>query len=120
MTAQPGHGEHAWLVIRNDYNLQVGSPRIAEFSVYVDGRFAGSALLGGSFRTAVAPGAHTLRIRTRYWYYYSKRLTVNIDQGETLLFGADIPTFNNKKKGMMRLIYDPLHSLVLEVVKNGS
>jgi hypothetical protein len=52
------------ITVRNDYEW-IGDPRAGEFVTYIDGRYAGSVILGETREFPVDPGTHTLRVRFR-------------------------------------------------------
>jgi hypothetical protein len=97
------------IAIRNDYGW-VGDPRAGEFLTYIDGRYAGSVILGETKEFPVDPGTHTLRIRNKW--FLSSRKAVEVPTGSAVHFRADIP-----KDGFLRRmsgLWDPFHWLVLE------
>jgi len=101
------------IVVANAYQW-IGNPAAAGFTVYVDGKRAGVALLGQTCSQQVEPGAHVLRVRL--WYFLSPRVMVDLRPGETRRFSADIPRKQPLWRRMVRGMVDPLHSLSLEEV----
>lgn len=103
----------ATLVVENSYQW-VGSPGAGGFVVYVDGKRAGAATLGGQLRVRVDPGQHTLRVRL--WWYFSPTAKLTVEPGQTRRFSADIPRQRMVLARIVRGFFDPLHSLSLEEI----
>ena len=76
------------LVVRNDYRWLL-NPRWGEFHVYVDGRLAGVAPLGGAFALDLPQGDH--RVRVRLWFYLSKPIGIEISRMQPVILIADFP-----------------------------
>ncbi len=108
--------DDAVIAIRNDY-MWIGSPRLGEFSIYVDGRYAGRAALGATEKIPVSPGTHTVRVRL--WWYLSPRVTVEINSGSAVYFKVDIPRNRNLLNRMVKGMFDPFHLPVLEERADG-
>ena len=108
--------DDAVIAIRNDY-MWIGSPRLGEFNIYVDGRYAGRVVLGATEKIPVSPGTHTVRVGL--WWYLSPRVTVKVSSGSAIYFKADIPRKRNLLNRMVKGIFDPFHSLVLEEMTGG-
>jgi len=101
----------AAIVVFQDRNWS-GDPRLAAFTVSVDGKKVGQATLGSSLRVPVSPGSHTVRIRQ--WWYRSPRITVEVSSGSNVKLKADAPTDRGAFAGMVKLIFRPSTALVLE------
>ena len=110
----PASGDSAALVVENAYQW-VGSAAFGTFAVYVDGRRAGVAPLGGRLRLRVDSGQHTVRVRL-WWWYRSPTVRVTVGPGETRRLSADIPRQQMVLTRIVRGILDPFHSLSLEEV----
>jgi hypothetical protein len=98
------------ITVRNDYEW-MGDPRAGEFVTYIDGRYAGSVILGETKEFPVNPGSHTLRVRNKW--FMSRRKVVDVPAGSAVDFRADIPKDGNFLRRMSGL-WDPFHWLVLE------
>jgi hypothetical protein len=112
-----GRNHEAVIAVRNDYLWNL-NPESGEFIIYIDGRCAGRAALEATEEIPVAPGTHTVRVRL--WWFFSHRMTVDVDPGSAVYFRADIPRNGNFLFRMMKGMFDPFHFLVLEEVKDGS
>ena len=66
-----------------------GDPRMAVFTVYVDGSRAGSVALKSSIRLSLSPGIHRLRIRQ--WFFSSPDVPINVGPGQVIRLKADVP-----------------------------
>lgn len=104
------HPGTSLITVRNDYGW-MGNPRAGEFAAYIDGRYAGSVMLGETREFPVEPGTHTLRVRNKW--FMSRRQVVEVPAGSAVDFRADMLK-TNFLFGMAKLIFDPFHSLVLE------
>jgi hypothetical protein len=108
--ARPAREHAARIDIANNYRW-VGNPAAAGFTVYLDGKHAGVALVGQTLSQQVQPGPHVVRVRL--WYFLSPSVTINMPPGDTRQFSADIPrTLPWWRK--MRGLVDPFHWLSLE------
>lgn len=101
---------YSMITVRNDYGWML-EPSGGEFATYIDGRYAGSVMLGQTMEFSVAPGTHTLRVRNKW--FMSPRRTVELPPGKALDFRADIPREARFLRRMSGL-WDPFHWLVLE------
>lgn len=110
MTASGRPQRNAAIEVFNDYRL-IGDPRFGNFAVYIDGVKAGVAVLGGSVVARVEPGPHTIRVR--YGWYLSPRVDVDVEPAELARFGADVPREGPLAWRMLKLFFDPFHSLTL-------
>lgn len=109
----PGPAQKAsQIVVANDYQW-IGNPQAAGFAVYVDGKHAGVAPLGGTFSQQVDPGRHVVRVRL--WYFLSPRVELDVKPGETRRFSADRPRRVPWRRTMRGLV-DPFHWLSLQEV----
>jgi hypothetical protein len=106
-----GPSDDAVIAIRNDY-MWIGSPKLGEFSIYVDGGYAGRAAVGATETIPVSVGTHTVRVRL--WWYLSPRITVEVNSGSAVDFKADIRRNRNLLNRMVKGMFDPFHSLLLE------
>jgi hypothetical protein len=104
-TVPPQPGSTGCIAVINDYRW-VGAPKGGRFAVYLDGRFAGWAPLGGVFRLEVHPGTYFLRVRLNY--FFSPRVLVTVRQGETKLYSADRPR-PLLFLACLRALIDPFH-----------
>jgi hypothetical protein len=114
-----GHavGDSATLVVENAYQW-VGSAALGAFMVYVDGKRAGAATLGGQLRIQVDAGQHAVRVRL-WWWYRSPTVRLTVGPGETRRLSADIPRQQMVLARIVRGIFDPFHSLSLEEVRRA-
>lgn len=106
--------DSATLVVENAYQW-VGSAGLGAFVVYVDGKRAGVATLGGQLRVHVDSGQHNVRVRL-WWWYRSPMVRLTVGPGETRRLRADIPRQQMVLARIVRGILDPFHSLSLEEV----
>jgi hypothetical protein len=67
----------------------LGDPRMAAFTVYVDGSRFGKLALKSTIRFTLPEGVHRLRIRQ--FYFMSPTVTINVVSGQILRLKADIP-----------------------------
>ncbi len=111
MTSGPVDHGTSLIVVANHY-AWIGNPRMAGFTVYVDGKRAGVAPLGDTFSLQVEPGAHVVRVR--FWYFLSPRVSLDARPGETRRFSADIPRKLPVWRRFLGGMGDPLHMLSLE------
>lgn len=111
MRAEAMSGTDAVIVVRNCYQW-VGDPRLGKFAVYVDGKYRGSVPLSSSLATEVLPGKHTVRVRG--WWFMSPRVSVDVAEGETAAFEADIPHGPAMPRRMLSGLLTPWRSLCLE------
>jgi hypothetical protein len=102
-----GSPEAAIIVFQDRYWF--GDPRLAAFTVSVDGKKVGRAALNSSLRVPVSPGRHTVRIRQ--WWFRSSRITVEVSSGSNVKLKADAPT---GFAGMVKLMFRPSTALMLE------
>jgi hypothetical protein len=112
VSARAGRGPSS-LVVQNAYQW-AGTAGAGGFVVYVDGKRAGVATLGGELRLRVDSGQHTVRVRL--WWYFSPTVTLTVEPGQTRRLSADIPRKRMVLARMVRAIVDPLHSLSLEEI----
>lgn len=108
---EPGY---SLITVRNDYGW-MGAPRAGEFVTYIDGRYAGSVILGQTMEFPVAPGTHTLRVRNKW--FMSPRKIVELPPGKALDFRADFPMEESFLRRMISGLFNPFHSLVLEEMR---
>ena len=105
MQTEPiGHDEtRGHLVVENRYPW-VGDPRFGRITIYVDGRRAGRAAVGGRAMIPLEVGEHSVRVRLRW--YSSERYTVTIARTRAAFLGADI---YREGSLMHRMLYIGLH-----------
>jgi hypothetical protein len=101
--------DQSLITVRNDYEW-IGPPSGGEFVTYIDGRYAGSVILGETRKFPVDPGTHTLRVRNKW--FLSPRKVVEVPAGSAVHFRANIPTEGFLRR--MSGLWDPFHWLVLE------
>src|ERR1700690_2027807 len=115
----PAHVDHdgvvdalgSEIVVVNDY-AWVLDPRMAAFTVAIDGLRVGKAPLGERLRWPVPSGQHTVRVQQ--WHYYkSRQLTVEVSPGASVVLRANKPT-GPAWKAILRLALRPFSSLNLE------
>ena len=103
----------ASLIVENAYRW-IGNAAWGVFVVYVDGKRAGTATLGGQLILRVDPGQHALRVRL--WWYLSPTIKFTVEPGQTRRFSADIPRHQMILSRIVRAMFDPFHSLSLKEV----
>jgi hypothetical protein len=109
----PQPGSTGCIAVRNDYEW-MGNPAAGRFAVYLDGRFAGWAPLGGELRQQVVPGTHFVRVRWNY--FLSPRVLVTVGQDETKWYSADRPR-THLFRAFLRAMIDPFHFLALAEIQ---
>jgi hypothetical protein len=106
-------GDSGTLVVENAYRW-VGRPSLGAFAIYVDGKWAGLAMLGDQLTVRLSPGQHTVRVRL--WWYLSPTVTVTIAPAKTRRLSADILRQQMIVTRFVRMMFDPFHSLSLQEV----
>lgn len=89
-----------------------GDPRSGVFTVSVDGKRVGRVAVHSESAFPVAPGSHTVRIRT--WWYRSLPVTVNVGSEAEARLRADILRTLSFLHRLAKGVFTPGASLVLE------
>ncbi|MGO8823653.1 MAG: hypothetical protein ACLQU9_00240 [Acidimicrobiales bacterium] len=92
----------------------IGDPRFGRLRVSIDGKAAGSVPLSGSLRTAVVPGAHTVRI-SLHRQHWSPRVDVEVPAGSTVVLDGDIDRTSSVLRRMAGMLFHPLSCMELKV-----
>ena len=108
---------YSWISIRNDYTWKGVDPDQGTIFVYVDGKRAGPAEMESVRRVPVYPGKHTVRVRL--WWFLSPRVTVDVNAGHTVYFRCDMPMNRSFLYRMVKAMFDPFHSMVLEEIEDN-
>lgn len=94
----------------------VGSARLGEFVIYLDGQRAAVVPLGESCRISTAPGNRILRARR--WWYASDPIPLTLTEGSITYAFVDVSKRDESFLGrLMRYTFRPFHSLYLEILK---
>ena len=109
--------ESARASIRNAYPW-LGDPRLAKFSVYLDGRLQARLLPGTSTEISASPGEHCLHVA---WHWNrSPDFVWLANPGERIDLDATIDMSASVWARMMKLLFHPRSALILRVRKDGA
>jgi hypothetical protein len=95
-----------------------GDPRLGTFTVYLDGKKAGTLPPCGRLVVSCRSGRHVVRVRQ--WWYLSPRLEVEASGVSPLVLDADVSRRDSLLRRLLTMMFVPWRGLSLAVAPGVS